>query len=1386
MMKWKRGAESSIEAALSSVRNDLLDLGPGNPLVNYKDLKHCGIPRLVIGAADAFEHLVLRRDHIVLAPEVRRFSTLEQRSPPAFGLGSDVVDDYEIGGVNEADETVFIPTGLPKAELDRRLLATYYTAQASLREEGVVTLYVVIGIMKWKQNLDDKENHTPLLLVPVELDRSSVGAGFRLRYSGDEITTNLCLVELLNRLGVQLPKLPETSDVRVAEYCEEVREAVAHLRSWYLDAESVSLAQLSFAKVLMYRDLDPANWPGNALLGHPTIATALKGDNFPLSADPAEEKEFAADHLSRVPAHVLEADSSQIQALEHIERGTNLVIQGPPGTGKSQTIVNAIANAVASNKTVLFVSEKMAAVEVVKRRLETIGLGETILEVHSNRTPRKSVCDQIRRTLDMRSVESKTAVSQEAALRATQQRLNEYCAAVNGRSAASGESAYQIYGTLSRLAALFESMPTPQLDLPDAATWTLEQLQSKRQSISNLQAALATSGVPAKSPYWGIPVASMSSVVRERLRQVFASSEQAINELRKSASVLSSALGGPEAATWDEVSRLKEIGLALSAAPPLNGINLGSESWSLQSNQIHATLAYGRELAELTKTWQGKLVAEAWTVDLSRISLVATQLRSQRLRLGSGQPAEFKQFIESMVVGPPPREVPGLLAVFDVIERSQKLDNEIEARGPLMSRIFGPHWRGRSSDWASLQLQVKLIEDIRSKEPNGAMPSWLFSFSSKNLDQRALWELVVAIQHHEAEYLKARDLAKSLLGVRDESEDFDVIRQASGDLPMLQDAYRTLALRIQDLGALTRYLQTRSENLGNLGVELVRIADRWEGASLHLLDLFEYARLTVVLEEIFKTNPLLSSFNADQHYGSVDEFRRLDLLSLQWSRSAIAAAHIDRMRKATIHKSMFDYLVTTSELQNTQPPIRKLITKAAAAVQVVKPVFMMSPNSVASFLPPASIHFDIVIFDEASQMRPAEALGSIARGRQTVVVGDSRQLPPTQFFHSGSTHDKDGEGPLLSDVESILGLFGSRGAQQQILKWHYRSKHESLIALSNQLFYENQLILFPSPDRRRIGVGLVSRYLSVSSFPDGASIEAAKEIEAEEIARAVMNHAADQIKAPHAAKQTLGVATLNARQRDRILEHLEVLRNENPACEDFFIADHHEPFFVKSLENVQGDERDVIYISVGYGVPGGSSVSQALGPVVREGGERRLNVLFTRARQRCEVFTTLKPADVVISDSSPSGIIAFKKFLQYAEHGRISRPIKVDPGPSSSFETQLAERIERLGYTVQRNVGLSGFFLDFAVVDQKVPDRYVLGILCDGPSYSGARSCRDRDRLREEALSSMGWSLCRVWSTAWFQDPQREENKIVAALLQASKLTEPAIASHQPIRAAMN
>ena len=341
------------------------------------------------------------------------------------------------------------------------------------------------------------------------------------------MTTNLCLLELLNRLGVQLPKLPEAPDVRVAEYCEQVREAVAHLRSWYLDAESVSLAQLSFAKVLMYRDLDPANWPANALLGHPTIATALKGENFPLHADPAEEKEFAADHLSRVPAHVLEADSSQIQALEHIERGTNLVIQGPPGTGKSQTIVNAIANAVASNKTVLFVSEKMAAVEVVKRRLETIGLGEAILEVHSNRTPRKSVFDQIRRTLDMRSVESKTAVSQEVALRATQQRLNEYCAAVR-RSAGSGESAYQIYGSLSRLTALFESMPTPESNLPDAATWTLDQLQAKRQSISSLQAALATSGVPAKSPYWGVPVTSMSSVVREKLRQVFASSEQAI------------------------------------------------------------------------------------------------------------------------------------------------------------------------------------------------------------------------------------------------------------------------------------------------------------------------------------------------------------------------------------------------------------------------------------------------------------------------------------------------------------------------------------------------------------------------------------------------------------------------------------------------------------------------------------------------------------------------------------------------------------------------------------------------------------------------------------------------------------------------------------------
>jgi very-short-patch-repair endonuclease len=439
--------------------------------------------------------------------------------------------------------------------------------------------------------------------------------------------------------------------------------------------------------------------------------------------------------------------------------------------------------------------------------------------------------------------------------------------------------------------------------------------------------------------------------------------------------------------------------------------------------------------------------------------------------------------------------------------------------------------------------------------------------------------------------------------------------------------------------------------------------------------------------------------------------------------------------------------------------------RAGNAIQAIKPVFMMSPLSIAMFLPPGSLRFDLVVFDEASQVQPVDAFGAILRGRQVVVVGDSRQLPPTTFFTRMLQAEEDSES-VTAEIESILSLFAGQGAPQRMLRWHYRSQHESLIAVSNQAFYENRLVVFPSPEAGRERLGLICHYLPDTFYQRGGDRTNPREADA--VADAVMAHARSR------PDQTLGVAAFSVAQMQAILDRVEQLRKQEPACEPFFNAHPEEPFFVKNLENVQGDERDVIFISIGYGRAADGSLVLNFGPLNQAGGERRLNVLITRARRRCEVFTNLTAEDIDPAHTDASGLLALRRFLAYAQNGHLedADTTLATTGANSTFEAIVADALRRQGYSVQHRVGSAGFSLDLAVVDERQPGRYLLAIQGDGESYHRNRSTRDRDRLRDQVLAGLGWRVYRLWSADWFQNPERELERLVAAIEAAKRPEE--------------
>lgn len=536
----------------------------------------------------------------------------------------------------------------------------------------------------------------------------------------------------------------------------------------------------------------------------------------------------------------------------------------------------------------------------------------------------------------------------------------------------------------------------------------------------------------------------------------------------------------------------------------------------------------------------------------------------------------------------------------------------------------------------------------------------------------------------------------------------------------------------------------------------------------------ESSRLSAALDRIFwrtlaraalAEHPVLGRFRGLQLENARERFRRLDEEIIQLQRKALAAElcrrSIDRGYKGDNRRDDTGLVLIHHEIgkQKRHIAVRELLDRAGRSIQQMNPCFMMSPLSVAQFLKPNRLRFALVLIDEASQMRPEEALGALARGGQLVVVGDPMQLPPTSFFDRVDRVAEDElEEEEIVDNESILDLALAEFRPSRSLRWHYRSRHESLIAFSNRQFY-NDLIVFPSPldpdrDKRDPKLGVYHHFVT-GKYKGRVNIEEAQNVA--EAATAFMAAEPDK---------SLGIVTLNQTQRDVLLEELERLVPRERSAQQYIERweDTLEPFFVKNLENVQGDERDVIFISTVYGPDAATGVvKNQFGPINGKYGHRRLNVLFSRAKHRVEIFTSMRPEDIRPDEKSQRGIHVLKAYLEYAETGKLDAGSVSGREPDSEFEELVRDSLQDKGFDVVSQVGVAGYFIDLAV---KHPKRsgFVLGIECDGASYHSTRSARDRDRLRQQVLERLQWNIYRIWSTDWFQNPAQELRRLLTHL----------------------
>ena len=681
---------------------------------------------------------------------------------------------------------------------------------------------------------------------------------------------------------------------------------------------------------------------------------------------------------------------------------------------------------------------------------------------------------------------------------------------------------------------------------------------------------------------------------------------------------------------------------------------------------------------------------------------------------------------------------------------------------PEMSALLGDHYQGCLTEINSLDETTRLVELVIQVDVPEEIQNWLLNVDFRNR-AAMLTEQLETIRSDLSQYttLWTEFAAFTELNIR------KWYSEVAGDWTQfkLELISSRLNRAIEASSCLSEWLEyTRSrKDLNSVRLDaIISLAEEGRIESTQLNDVYEFTLFNGLSNLILKAHPTLLNFSRNRHERVREQFAKLDTEILNLNRKRAAYQIARRAVPSGVGRGPVrdytDLALLDHEIQKQRGhiPIRSLLKRAHGALLALKPCFMMGPMSVAQYLIPGKFHFDLVVMDEASQLKPEDALGAVSRGSQVVIVGDPKQLPPTSFFDSMFMDLAGGEEQddnlAIEESESILDRACEVYKPIRQLRWHYRSRHESLIAFSNHRFYDSNLILFPSPLKKSDNLGIKHRFVE-----NGIYSGRKNRPEAEYVVRAILKHMS------LSPNESLGVATFNTTQRDLIEELFDAEVKKDGIAQAYISKwdGSAEPFFIKNLETVQGDERDCIFISFTYGHDENGNMYQRFGPINGPNGHRRLNVLFTRSKLRTEVFTSMRPEDVKIGEAASLGLKAMRAYLAFAETGVLEQPIIGDGPEPNDFEMSVGTALQSRGLNIVPQVGVAGYFIDLAVCHPRKEGCYILGIECDGATYHSAKSARDRDRLREANLRNLGWDIHRVWSTDWLKNRSVEIERIM-------------------------
>jgi very-short-patch-repair endonuclease len=1326
--------------------NTLLSLGKGSKVLDIVDEK----------TEQVFDLLVEQSKTMSFIPAPDALDTEESKS---ISL-KELIDHLEDKTGEKRHGDTALQTQLFKKPLNTRLLKLNSEAITFVQEQGVDLLYLATGFLKWyEDDHSDKPRYAPLVLIPVEIYRADAGDAYKIRYTEAELGTNLTLAAKLKmEFGVTLPSFEESDDsYNIHAYFEQVTQAISAEKKWSVESDKIALSFFSFGKFQMYQDLSDEAWPEGKKPSQNDLIEKLFANGFEQDANILNSTPMDVNRVEEVQL-VLDSDSSQTEAVLAARAGASLVIQGPPGTGKSQTIANIISQALADNKKVLFVAEKMAALDVVKRRLDNCNIGDSVLELHSHKANKKSVLSSLEDTLLQQAPVTPERSGDIDRLVSLRNKLDDYCLAVNQPIENTGFSYHTALGFSLQFEALLENkgvelefLPTTSFDL---STWDSKYYHNALVKIMELVDYLNEHQAPKVNFFSSTKLQDYSPASDKHASKLVRQLESLQNDISSTITHLHTQAGcSGELKHYAECISAYHSLKVIAERPEFEGVNIDPKMWQKKGDSILDFAMQGITLQEQKSQLSEHFIDAALDYDWLAVrgSLISTGQKWWRFL--SGDFRKSKSTYTGMCKNGLTGSATNWVELIDSILEYKSSQKSFIESAQLAIQTIGDNFKSESTDWKSVFAPLKWVHQCHTGLKDGSFdqglehyldPTNTVSFSQQDLDSIEL-------------KLSERELIIQEISVFIEL-DADDFANSLNDLPL--DTDDNLSADIQHFYPLTRFNRL-SEQLSEMGLsKWSNLAFSWMAEPQLLNDSFKYRFFNYLVNEKYQECKEIRYFDRVEHEKQIEQFTSIDGQLFHFAQETLVKQLFDNLPNPAARGEV-ETLRREFNKKRRQMPIRRLLNKAGRVVQQIKPVFMMSPMSIATYLDPGVVFFDLVIFDEASQVKVADALGAILRGKQVIVVGDTKQMPPTNFFGKQFVADDDeAEESLTADMESILGMFLASGTPERMLKWHYRSRHESLIAVSNQEFYDNKLMIFPSSGINTHAKGLSFNYLPNTTYDRGGSRSNIGEASA--VAKAVIQHARDT------PLQTLGVVAFSTAQRDVILLEVEHLRKENPDLEHFF-GEHEEgeDFFVKNLENVQGDERDTIFISIGYGKTNEGRLPMSFGPLNSDGGERRLNVLISRARMCMNVFSNFKAEEMPTTDASPFGVRSLKNFLQFADTGDLVRREETGKEPDSPFEEEVISSIRSLGYQVQPQVGCAGFYIDIAVRDPNKPGRYMLAVECDGATYHSSKSARDRDRIRQSVLEGLGWRFHRIWSTDWFRNRHKETERLDDAIKEA-------------------